>query len=100
MTVDKLYSPLRDPDAQNLRVTRPPIPSSGSLTSTVPILELSMDSATRVTTTYKKGKDMYIQLIAHGCNNVIEQNTYKSTYMAPRYSSTSSTQFGRPHNKQ
>lgn len=37
--------------SQNFKQIKPPIPSSGSLTSTVPIIEPSTDSSTKLTTT-------------------------------------------------
>lgn len=51
MTVDKLNFLFSEPNAQNLRQTRPPIPSSGSLASTVLIIDPSWERATKVTTT-------------------------------------------------
>ena len=51
MMVDKLKYLICNPHVQNLRLIRPPIPSSGSLVSTVLITHPSRERATKVTIT-------------------------------------------------
>lgn len=53
MMVDKEKSLFWELHDQNLRLTRLPIPSSGSLVSTVIIVEQSEESATKFTFTCK-----------------------------------------------
>lgn len=49
--VDKQKFLFCDSEAQNLRQTRAPIPSSGSLTSVVHIIEPSWERASKLTNT-------------------------------------------------
>lgn len=61
--VDKLKFVLWDPHSQNFRLTNPPIPSSGSLVSTVHIPRPSGERATKETITCTRSLRVKILIV-------------------------------------